>query len=195
MGELVHAPRAEGRILLIEPRRLAAKAAATRLAESIGEPVGKRVGYSVRNEQQRSDATTIEAITDGLFLRRLQSQPDLPGVGVVIFDEFHERRRDSDVALALLREARRLLRPDLKLLLMSATLQLEALSAQFDAADTLTSQGQAFPVETRYCPPRNKEQLETHVLRALEDELIELEQGRHTGGPPPWGPRLSPRCA
>ena len=65
MGELVHAPRAEGRILLIEPRRLAAKAAATRLAESIGEPVGKRVGYSVRNEQQRSDATTIEAITDG----------------------------------------------------------------------------------------------------------------------------------
>ena len=185
MGELVHAPRAEGRILLIEPRRLAAKAAATRLAESIGEPVGKRVGYSVRNEQQRSDATTIEAITDGLFLRRLQSQPDLPGVAVVIFDEFHERRRDSDVALALLREARRLLRPDLKLLLMSATLQLEALSAQFDAADTLTSQGQAFPVETRHCPPRNKEQLETHVLRALEEELIELEQGRHTGDTPP----------
>ena len=185
IGELVKAPRAEGRILLIEPRRLAAKAAATRLAESIGEPVGERVGYSVRNEQKRSDATTIEAITDGLFLRRLQSQPDLPGVGVVIFDEFHERRRDSDVALALLREARRLLRPDLKLLLMSATLQLEALSAQFDSADTLTSQGQAFPVETRHCSPRSKEQLETHVRRALEEELIELEQGRHTGGAPP----------
>ena len=185
IGELVQAPRAEGRILLIEPRRLAAKAAATRLAESIGEPVGERVGYSVRNEHKRSNATTIEAITDGLFLRRLQAQPDLPGVGIVIFDEFHERRRDSDVALALLREARRVLRPDLKLLLMSATLQLEALSAQFDAADTLTSQGQAFPVETRHCPPRNKEHLETHVLRVLEEELIELEAGRHKGEIPP----------
>ena len=77
------------------------------------------------------------AITDGLFLRRLQSDPDLPGVGTVIFDEFHERRRNSDVALALLREARRLLRPDLKLLLMSATLQLETLAAQFEGAETL----------------------------------------------------------
>lgn len=185
MGELVNAPRAEGRILLIEPRRLAAKAAATRLAESIGEQVGERVGYSVRNEQRRSDATTIEAITDGLFLRRLQSQPDLPGVEIVIFDEFHERRRDSDVALALLREARRLLRPDLKLLLMSATLQLEELSAQFDSAETLTSQGRAFPVETRHCQPRNKELLETHVLRVLEEELIEIEHRRHTGDASP----------
>ncbi len=141
MGDLVDKPPHPGRILLIEPRRLAAKAAASRLAESIGEPVGLRVGYSVRNEQKRCESTTVEAITDGLFLRRLQSQPDLPGIGTVIFDEFHERRRDSDVALALLREARRLLRPDLKVLLMSATLQLETLAAQLEGAETLTSQG------------------------------------------------------
>lgn len=185
MGELMDAPRPEGRILLIEPRRLAAKAAATRLAQSIGEPVGKRVGYSVRNEQKRSDATTIEAITDGLFLRRLQSQPDLPEVAIVIFDEFHERRRDSDVALALLREARQLLRPDLKLLLMSATLQLETLSAQFEGADTLISQGRSFPVETRHCPPRPQESLERHVLRVIEEEVSELEHNRHAGEVPP----------
>jgi len=167
MGDLVDRPPQPGRILLIEPRRLAAKAAASRLAESIGEPVGLRVGYSVRNEQKRCEATTVEAITDGLFLRRLQSQPDLPGIGTVIFDEFHERRRDSDVALALLREARRLLRPDLKVLLMSATLQLETLAAQLEGAETLTSQGRAFPVETHHCPPREQERLETHVLRVL----------------------------
>jgi len=185
MGELIDAPSPEGRILLIEPRRLAAKAAATRLAQSIGEPVGKRVGYSVRNEQKRSDATSIEAITDGLFLRRLQSQPDLPGVAIVIFDEFHERRRDSDVALALLREARQLLRPDLKLLLMSATLQLESLSAQFEGADTLTSQGRAFPVETRHSPARHQERLETHVLRVIDEEVRELEDNRLAGEAPP----------
>ena len=185
MGELVDGVRPEGRILLIEPRRLAAKAAATRLAQSIGEPVGKRIGYSVRNEQKRSEATIVEAITDGLFLRRLQSQPDLPGVGTVIFDEFHERRRDSDVALALLREARRLLRPELKLLLMSATLQLESLAAQFEGAETLTSHGRAFPVETHHCPPRDQERIETHVLRALEEELTQIECNRRIGENPP----------
>ena len=185
MGELVDGPRPAGRILLIEPRRLAAKAAAARLAQSIGEPIGARIGYSVRNEQKRSEATTVEAITDGLFLRRLQSDPDLPGVGTVIFDEFHERRRNSDVALALLREARRLLRPDLKLLLMSATLQLETLAAQFEGAETLTSHGRAFPVETHHCPPRDRERLESHVLRALEKELIHLEDHHRVGENPP----------
>ena len=185
MGELVDGIRPEGRILLIEPRRLAAKAAARRLADSIGEQVGKRIGYSVRNEQKRSEATAVEAITDGLFLRRLQSQPDLPGVGTVIFDEFHERRRDSDVALALLREARRLLRPDLELLLMSATLQLESLASRFEGAETLTSHGRAFPVETHHCPPRDQERLESHVLRALEGELIHIECNRTVGENPP----------
>ncbi len=185
MGELGVASKLKGRIVLIEPRRLAARAAAARLAQSIDEPIGQRVGYSVRNEQKRSANTQVEAITDGLFLRRLQSQPDLPGVGCVIFDEFHERRRDSDVALALLREARRILRPDLKVLLMSATLQIQELAAQLDDAESLTSEGRAYPVETRHCPQREREPQEQHVLRAVEEELQGLENQRSTGGAPP----------
>ena len=185
MGELGVTSSLKGRILLIEPRRLAARAAAARLAQSIGEPIGQRVGYSVRNEQKRSTKTHVEAITDGLFLRRLQSQPDLPGVDCVIFDEFHERRRDSDVALALLREARRILRPDLKVLLMSATLQIQELASQLDDAESLTSEGRAYPVETRHCPKRERETQEQHVLRAVEEELQDLETQRSTGSAPP----------
>ena len=185
MGELGAGPRLKGRILLIEPRRLAARAAAARLAQSIGEPIGQRVGYSVRNEQKRSANTHVEAITDGLFLRRLQSQPDLPGVDCVIFDEFHERRRDSDVALALLREARRILRPDLKVLLMSATLQIQELASQLDDAESLTSEGRAYPVETRHCPKRERETQEQHVLRAVEEELQGLEMQRSADSAPP----------
>ena len=185
LGELAGKQSIEGRVLLIEPRRLAARAAAARLADSLGEPIGERVGYSVRNEQRRSSKTRIEAITDGLFLRRLQAQPDLPGVACVIFDEFHERRRDSDVALALLREARELLRPDLRVLLMSATLQLGDLSRQLGGARTLRSDGRAFPVDTLHCPRRHQETLEQHVFRALETELPYLENQRLSSPHPP----------
>ncbi len=185
LGELAGKQCIEGRVLLIEPRRLAARAAAARLAHSLGEPIGERVGYSVRNEQRRSSKTRIEAITDGLFLRRLQAQPDLPGVACVIFDEFHERRRDSDVALALLREARELLRPDLRVLLMSATLQLGDLSRQLGGARTLRSDGRAFPVDTLHCPRRHQEPLEQHVFRALETELPYLENQRLSSPHPP----------
>ena len=185
MGELGATSCLKGRILLIEPRRLAARAAAARLAQSIGEPLGHRVGYSVRNEQKRSAYTHVEAITDGLFLRRLQSQPDLPGVDCVIFDEFHERRRDSDVALALLRESRRILRPDLKVLLMSATLQIQELASQLDDAESLTSEGRAYPVELRHCPKRERETQEQHVLRAVEEELLGLEKQRSANSSPP----------
>ena len=185
LGELAGKQCIEGRVLLIEPRRLAARAAAARLAHSLGEPIGERVGYSVRNEQRRSSKTRIEAITDGLFLRRLQAQPDLPGVACVIFDEFHERRRDSDVALALLREARELLRPDLRVLLMSATLQLGDLSRQLGGARTLRSDGRAFPVDTLHCPRRHQEPLEQHVFRALETELPYLENERLISPHPP----------
>ena len=114
----------KGRVLMVEPRRLAVRAAASRLAETLGEDVGQRVGFSIRGERRRCPSTQIEILTDGLFLRRLQADPSLPGVDCVLFDEFHERRRDADLAIAMLREALPLLRPDLALLLMSATLDL-----------------------------------------------------------------------
>lgn len=96
---------------MLEPRRLAAKAAAQRLAAELGESVGERVGYSVRLESCTSAATRLEVLTDGLFLRRLQADPSLAGVDCLIFDEFHERGADTDLALALVRQARELLRP------------------------------------------------------------------------------------
>ena len=174
LGEIAGTQPMSGRTLMLEPRRLAARAAATRIAESLGEPVGERIGYSVRNEQKRSARTRLETMTDGLFLRRLQNDPELKGITCVIFDEFHERSRDSDLALALVREAQELLRPDLCLLLMSATLDLSSLSKQLPHAKVLVSQGKAFPVETQHLSPRPQEHLEVSVSRAIEQELNNL---------------------
>ena len=174
LGEIAGTEPLPGRSLMLEPRRLAARAAATRLAVSLKEPLGERVGYSVRNEHKRSSRTLIEAMTDGLFLRRLQNDPELTGISCVIFDEFHERSRNSELALALVREAQELLRPDLCLLLMSATLDLTNLRAQLPHAQVLTSEGKAFPVETRHLSPRPNEPLGGHVLRAIEEELAYL---------------------
>jgi ATP-dependent helicase HrpB len=141
---------------------------------SLKEPLGERVGYSVRHEHKRSSRTLIEAMTDGLFLRRLQNDPELTGINCVIFDEFHERSRNSELALALVREAQEVLRPDLCLLLMSATLDLTNLRAQLPHAQVLTSEGKAFPVETQHLSPRPNEPLEGRVLRAIEQELPPL---------------------
>ncbi|HYP04054.1 MAG TPA: DEAD/DEAH box helicase, partial [Cyanobium sp.] len=102
----------EGKILLLEPRRLAARSAARRLASGLGEQVGHRVGYSVRLDTRTSPATRLEVVTGGIFLRQLQADPALEGVACVIFDEFHERGAESDLGLALVRQARDLLRPD-----------------------------------------------------------------------------------
>ena len=155
-------------LLLIQPRRLAARAAAQRLAQSLGEPVGERVGYSVRLESRRSTRTRLLVVTPGVFLRMLQADPALEGWALVVFDEVHERRADLDLALALLRQARQLLRPELRLLLMSATLDLEPLAAALDGATVLTSMGRSHPVELHYQPPRSEEPLERQVVRALE---------------------------
>ncbi|MFL0765373.1 MAG: ATP-dependent helicase HrpB [Prochlorococcus sp.] len=163
-----------GRILMLEPRRLAAKAAASRLAASLKEPLGGRVGFAVRHEQRRSERTQLEVITDGLFLRRLQSDPSLKGVDCVIFDEFHERRRDSDLALTLLREARPLLHPELRLLLMSATLNIDELQDRLPEATLLQSEGRAFPVITQHQPPRLDEALPYQVMRAIEAHALPL---------------------
>ena len=164
-------------IWMIEPRRLATKAAATRLAATLGEEIGARIGYAVRGEKKRSSQTQVEVITDGLFLRRLQSDPSLDGVGCVIFDEFHERGRDADLALALLREARPLLNPDLAVMLMSATLDLSDLRERLPEATVLESPGRCYPVETHHQPPRPDESLSRQVLRAIEQHAFEQPQG------------------
>ena len=170
-----HAPL-PGRIWMLEPRRLAVKAAASRLAASLKEPLGERVGFAIRHEQLRSKRTQLEVITDGLFLRRLQSDPSLNGIDCVIFDEFHERRRDSDLALALLLEARPLLHPELRLLLMSATLNLAELQDRLPEATLLQSDGKAFPVTTHHQTPRPDEPLPHQVMRAIKAHALPLTE-------------------
>ena len=112
----------DGKVIVLEPRRLAARAAATRMASILSEPVGKTVGYSVRFESKVSASTRVEVVTEGVLVRRLQRDPSLEGVAAIVFDEFHERSLDADVALALASETRSVLRPDLRLVVMSATL-------------------------------------------------------------------------
>ena len=169
-----------GTILMLEPRRLAAKAAAERLAASLAEPVGGQVGYRVRFEQRCSAATRIEVVTDGLFLRRLQADPALEGVACVIFDEFHERRSEADLALALVREARTVLAPDLRLLVMSATLNLAPLASQWPEARQVTSEGRSFAVAVSHQAPRPLEPLASQVVRALEQHWLDQRQAQET---------------
>lgn len=139
---------ARGRIVMLEPRRVAARAAAERLAEALGERPGARVGYRMRGEAVAG--SRIEVVTEGILTRMLQSSPDLPGVGCVIFDEFHERSLQADLGLALTLEARGALRPDLQVLVMSATLDAAPVAALMDDAPVVTTNGVAFPVETAW---------------------------------------------
>ena len=138
-----------GKILMLEPRRLAARQIAERMAELLGEPVGKTVGYRIRFETRVSKDTRIEVLTEGILTRMLESDPTLEGVGVVIFDEFHERSLHSDLALALSRQAQQILRPDLRLLVMSATIDASAICEALQAP-LLESHGRMFPVEILY---------------------------------------------
>ncbi|WP_171125911.1 MULTISPECIES: ATP-dependent helicase HrpB [unclassified Ruegeria] len=139
----------DGRIVMLEPRRLAARAAAERMAETLGQRAGQTVGYRVRGETKVSKTTRIEVVTEGILTRMLQSEPDLPGVGAVIFDEFHERSLNADLGLALCLEVTGALRDDLILLAMSATLDAEPVGRLMDAP-LVTSEGRSFPVETRW---------------------------------------------
>ncbi|MFD1623724.1 ATP-dependent helicase HrpB [Azospirillum griseum] len=169
-----------GKILVLEPRRLAARAAARRMAAMLGESVGETVGYRVRLDTRVGPRTRIEVVTDGLFLRQLQEDPELPGVGAVLFDEFHERGIDSDLALALVQEARGALREDLRLVVMSATLDAGPVAALLGDsargdAPMVTSQGRAFPVETRHldAPPpggRIEDAVAAAIRRALRED-------------------------
>ncbi|WP_342650435.1 ATP-dependent helicase HrpB [Pseudomonas sp. REB1044] len=140
------------RIVMLEPRRLAARAAAERLASELGEKVGETVGYRIRLESKIGPRTQIEVVTEGILTRRLQADPALEGVGLLIFDEFHERSLDADLALALSLNGRELLRddPPLKILLMSATLEGERLSRLLDDAPVVSSEGRMYPVDIRW---------------------------------------------
>ncbi len=138
-----------GRIVMLEPRRLAARAAAERMAETLGEPVGRTIGYRIRGEAVAGPQTRIEVVTEGILTRMIQSDAALPGIGALIFDEFHERSLNADLGLALALEIRQL-REDLVLVVMSATLDAAPVAVLMGDAPVITSAGRAFPVETRW---------------------------------------------
>lgn len=164
--------RRDGRIIVLEPRRLAARAAARQMARLLGEDVGQTVGYRVRMETKISAKTRIEVVTEGVFTRLVLDDPELSGVAAVIFDEFHERSLDGDLGLALALDARAL-RPDLKLLVMSATIDGARVAQLLDGAPVIDSPGRTFPVETFYAEPdplqRLDEQVASAVLRAMRE--------------------------
>ena len=138
------------RILMLEPRRLAARNCASFIARKRGEEVGGTVGFSVRLERKVSAKTRLEVVTEGLLTNRILADPELNDVGLVIFDEFHERSLQCDLGFALALDVRRALRPDLRLLVMSATLDADEIAAHLGDAAIVRAEGRMFPVETRY---------------------------------------------
>lgn len=173
---LLDEPWLEGRgIVMLEPRRLAARAAARRMASLLGEKVGERVGYRMRMESAVGPRTRVTVVTEGILTRSLQSDPALEKVGLVILDEAHERSLQADLALALLLQSCELLRPDLRLLAMSATLDGAALARLMDDAPLIRSEGQMFPVETRYLSRSSEMPLDRLVAAAVRDTVRESE--------------------
>ena len=150
---LAVAPGGDGRVVVTQPRRIAARAAASRLAHLLGEPVGQTVGYAVRGDRRTSSSTRIEVVTSGLLLRRLQGDPGLDGVAAVVLDEVHERALDSDLLLALLLDVRGALREDLSLVAMSATVEAERFASLLGGAGVVDVPGALHPVGTVWAPP------------------------------------------
>ena len=170
---LLDQPWLEGKVLVLEPRRLAARAAADRMARTLGEQAGGTVGYRTRLQSRIGPKTQIEVITEGVFTRMILDDPGLEGVGAVLFDEFHERSLDADLGLALARETQDLLREDLRLLVMSATLDVVGVSRLLDGAPVIEAEGRAWPVETRYLGRNPSERFEEAVARACQNALGE----------------------
>ncbi|MFC6979378.1 ATP-dependent helicase HrpB [Microbulbifer taiwanensis] len=167
-------------IVVLEPRRLAARSAAARMAELLGEPVGQTVGYQIRAERKVSAATRILVVTEGILTRLLQSDPELAKTALVIFDEFHERNLQGDLSLALCLQSQEYLREDLKLLVMSATLETETVAALLGDAPVITSEGRSYPVHVHYLPhqqqPEDKRQLPALMARRIVASM-DGEQG------------------
>jgi ATP-dependent helicase HrpB len=164
------------KILVLEPRRLAARGAARRMAASLGEEVGESVGLRARLETRVSRKTRIEVLTEGVFTRMILDDPTLEGIGAVLFDEFHERSLDADLGLALALDAQKSLRDDLRILVMSATLAGDRVAALLDNAPVITSEGRAYPVETRYLGKNPSLRLEDRMADAI-DRALRAESG------------------
>ncbi len=156
------------KLIMLEPRRLAARAAAAYMAASLGEPVGRTVGFRIRHESKVSAATRIEVVTEGILTRLLQHDPSLAGYGLVIFDEFHERSLQADLGLAFARESQRLFREDLRLLVMSATLDCAAVTGMLSDAATISCEGRLFPVTTQYLDQPVEGHLEPAVVQSIK---------------------------
>ncbi len=161
----------DGQILLLSPRRLAARMAAERIAELIGEPVGKAVGYATRMDSKQSATTRILVLTEGIFRNRIIADPELAGVSAVLFDEVHERSLDSDFGLALALETQAVFRPDLRLLAMSATLDGQRFSTLMGGAAVVESEGKSWPLELRYVGRRAEQPIETDIARNVRQAL------------------------
>lgn len=171
---LLNAPwRGERTIILLEPRRLAARAAASRMASLLGEEVGTTVGYRMRLENKVSAKTRILVVTEGVFARMILDDPDLTNIAAVLFDEFHERSLDADFGLALALDIQTALRPDLKLLVMSATLDGARVARLLGDAPVLESKGRSFPIDIRYRERRPDERIEDAMSRAIRDTLAD----------------------
>ncbi|EIT7123150.1 ATP-dependent helicase HrpB [Vibrio parahaemolyticus] len=174
--QLIQNQLVTGKVIMLEPRRLAARNIARYLADQLGEQVGQRVGYRVRGETKVSASTQLEIVTEGVMTRMIQNAPELDGVDLLIFDEFHERSIHADTALALSLEVQEALRDDLKLVVMSATLDQEALQSLLPEACYIESEGRSFAVETRYAPLTANDHLSTVMAKNIES-LMNKESG------------------
>jgi ATP-dependent helicase HrpB len=173
---LLDQPWCAGQILLLSPRRLAARAAAERMAALAGEPVGRTIGYATRLDSKQSAATRILVLTEGIFVNRIQADPELAGVSAVLFDEVHERSLDSDFGMALALDAQAALRPDLRLIAMSATLDGARFAALMDA-EVIESAGRSHPIDIRHLPRNAERRIEDEMAAAIRRALGEAEGG------------------
>lgn len=167
--------RGEGRIVMLEPRRLATRAAARHMAQLVGEPVGGTVGYRVRGDSAVSRRTRVEVVTEGVLTRMLQDDPSLDGVAALLFDEYHERNLVADLGLALALQSAALLRPELRIVVMSATLDGSRVAALLGDAPIVTSEGRMFPVRTVHVPRRDGQRVEGMVAGVVDRALREEE--------------------
>lgn len=173
---LLQSGAVDGKIIMLEPRRLAARNIARYLAKQLGEKVGHTVGFRMRGENKTSQHTRLEIVTEGVMTRMLQSDPELSGVGLLIFDEFHERSIHADTALAFSLDVQDTLRDDLSIIVMSATLDMDALTSLLPSAQYLESKGRCFAVEHRYITPSVNERLSSAVAKQVR-QLLTQEQG------------------